>query len=128
MLVVITYSCFTSAFYCAFEFPSNEVLLMLEHGVLIFFSIEIIVKCMRLPLDAQQDDRSHLKILKAYMKSGWFFLDILATFPFYLFNTGDDEEGGSSGGDSTTLLKLLRMVRIPKIINLLDRERVSKLI
>lgn len=63
------------------------------------------------------------------MKSGWFFLDILATFPFYLFNTGGGAEGESgAGGDSTTLLKLLRMVRIPKIINLLDQERVSKLI
>lgn len=121
MLVVITYSCFTSAFYCAFEFPTEPSLIMLEHLVLVFFSIEIILKCMRLPPEAEASDRSHLKILKGYMKSGWFFLDILATFPFYLFQTG------SGGDDSTTLLKLLRMVRIPKIINLLDINRVNKL-
>lgn len=52
MLVVITYSCFTSSFYCAFEFPTNEVLVMIEHFILLFFSIEIILKCMRLPIDA----------------------------------------------------------------------------
>lgn len=64
-----------------------------------------------------------MKILKAYMKSGWFFIDLLATFPFYLIDN-ESEAGGSSG----SILKLLRLVRIPKILNLIDQDRVSKLI
>lgn len=90
MLSVITYSCFTSAYYCTFEFPTNESLVMIENLILIFFSIEIILKCMRVPHDMELDNRSHLKIIKNYMKSGWLFLDLLATFPFYLFQSSDD--------------------------------------
>jgi len=123
MLVIIGYSCFTSAFFLAFDFPTNSTLIIIEHVVLALYSIEIILKCMRLPIDAKQEDRSHLKILKAYMKSGRFFIDLLATFPFYLIDN-DSEAGGSSG----SILKLLRLVRIPKILNLIDQDRVSKLI
>lgn len=115
MLAIIAYSCFTSAFFLAFDFPSNPTLIILEHVVLALYSTEIILKLMRLPIDAKQEDRSHLKILKAYMKSGWFFIDLLATFPFYLIDSGSESD------DSTgSFLKLLRMVRIPKILNLID--------
>lgn len=84
MLIVIAYSCFSSAYYVAFDFPTDLSLLILEHFVFASFTFEIIFKCMRLPHNADNSERSHLQIIKRYIKSGWFFLDFLATFPFYL--------------------------------------------
>jgi hypothetical protein len=36
------------------------------------------------PISGDVSERSHLFILKKYAKSGWLFLDAIATFPFYL--------------------------------------------
>jgi len=60
--------------------------------------------------------REHSKIAKKYVKSGWFFFDLLATFPFYLFNNAND----------LIWFKLLRMIRIPRIVNLLDLSKFNK--
>lgn len=84
MLLVIAFSCFSSAYYCAFDFPTEQGLLILEHFVFASFTFEIIFKCMRLPHNADVSERSHLQIIKRYIRSGSFFLDVTATFPFYL--------------------------------------------
>lgn len=123
MLFVIAYSCFTSAYYISFEFPDNDVLMIFEHVVFASYSIDILFNFMRLPPNQEgninaESERSHLAILKRYLKSGWFFLDIAATFPFYLFSN-------VSGGGG---LKLLRMVRIPKILNLVDENRFDRIV
>lgn len=55
------------------------------------------------------------------MKSGQFFLDFLATFPFYLL----PQEGGQK---QTVWIKLIRLVRIPRIVNLLDLSRFNKFV
>lgn len=60
MLLVIAFSCFSSAYYCAFDFPTAQGLLILEHFVFASFTLEIIFKCMRLPLNADSTERSHL--------------------------------------------------------------------
>jgi hypothetical protein len=124
MLFVIAFSCFSSAYYCAFDFPTEQSLLILEHFVFASFTFEIIFKCMRLPPNADITERSHLNIIKRYFKSGWFFLDFLATFPFYLIQNNSEGDDNAFG----VLFKLLRMVRIPKILNLLDLSRFNKFV
>lgn len=84
MLLIITYSCFSSAYYCAFDFPNSSGFLILEHIIFASFTFEMVFKCMRLPHNAEATEKSHLFIFKRYLKSGWFFLDLIATFPFYL--------------------------------------------
>jgi hypothetical protein len=50
MLLIIAYACFSSAYYCAFDFPkSNMVLLSFEHAVFAAFSVDIIFNLMRVP-------------------------------------------------------------------------------
>jgi hypothetical protein len=80
---------------------------------------------MRLPKDADKSERSHFLILKRYIKSGWFFFDVIATFPFYLIEPYILKNETASFG---VLLKLLRMIRLPKVLNLLDITRFKKLI
>jgi len=87
MLLIISYACFSSAYYVAFDFPRDNLLLFnLEHVVFAFFSMDIIFNFMRVPesMDGPTGKRDHLTIFKTYFKSGWFFFDLIATFPFYL--------------------------------------------
>jgi len=60
------------------------------------------------------------------MRSGWFFLDVTATFPFYMLQNSDTAENNDSAFG--VLFKLLRMVRIPKILNLLDLDLFNKFV
>lgn len=55
-------------------------------------------------------------IAKNYTLKGWFVIDFLSTFPFGLFlNSGQ-------------VTKLLRLLRLPRIIKLIDISRFSKLL
>lgn len=123
MLLVIAYSCFTSSYYVAFDFPTELSLIILEHFVFASFTFEIIFKFMVMPPNTDVNERSHMLIIKRYLKSGQFFVDFLATFPFYLIQNNDSEDNNNAFG---VLFKLLRMVRIPKILNLLDMYRFNK--
>jgi len=49
MLLVIGYSCFTSAYYVAFSSPTDGILITLEHIVFVSYTIDIIFNFMRLP-------------------------------------------------------------------------------
>lgn len=97
---------------------------MLEHIVFGSYSLDIIFNFMRLPSpedlssmkNPTQNTRSHLFIAKRYCLGYRFWTDFTATFPFYLISN----EGG--------WLKLLRMTRLPKVLNLVDEKRISKLI
>mmetsp|Transcript_16560 Transcript_16560/g.11697 ORF Transcript_16560/g.11697 Transcript_16560/m.11697 type:complete len:129 (-) Transcript_16560:1078-1464(-) len=121
ILIVIAYSCFTSFYFTAFTLPrDNQTIMYLEHTVLVFFSLDIILNFMReyIEPDSTTWVREHSKIAKKYIKSGWFFFDVLATFPFYVFNSAGD----------LIWFKLLRMIRIPRIVNLLDLSKFNKFV
>ncbi len=120
MLLMITYSCFSSAYFCAFQKPKDDyIFTYAEHFVFASFSTEIILKFMTLP-DGDEDEknRTHKAIAKKYLKSGWFFFDFIATIPFYLI---------TDMGNNGIWFKLMRMIRIPRIIDLLDVTRFNKI-
>ncbi len=58
------------------------------------------------------------RLQKKYVKSGWFFLDFIATTPFYL---------NTDTGNNGIWLKLLRMIRIPRVIGLFDVTHFNKI-
>jgi len=120
MLLVIAYSCTTSAFFTAFEQPCLEVFTIIEHIVLAAFSLEIVLKFMIMPDNSSEDKVvTHSDIAKAYIKSGWFFFDIVATFPFYLIE---------DAGKAKTWFKLMRLIRIPRVLKLLDAKKFNDFI
>lgn len=129
MLIVIAYSCFSSAYFTAFEMDSCDmVIISIEHVVFICFTLEIIFKFMRLSDDENiiVSEQDHSTIAKRYIKSGEFFFDFLATFPFYMFSIcpEDGEEGGNFG----IWFKLMRLVRIPRIVALLNLARFNRFV
>jgi len=120
MLLVIAYSCTTSAFFTAFDQPPEKVFGYLENIVFAAFSLEIILKFMKLPDNTSEDKVvTHSDIAKAYIKSGWFFFDLIATFPFYLIE---------DAGKARTWFKLMRLVRIPRVLKLLDAKKFNDVI
>ena len=86
MLIIVAYSCFAAAYFTAFDFPKDSPLLLnLEHIVFVSFTLDIIFTFIRIPeSDGDEKMRDHSVIAKRYLKSGMFFFDVLATFPFYL--------------------------------------------
>jgi hypothetical protein len=125
MNFIIAFACFSSAYYCAFDFPrGNRFLFGCEHVVFATFTIDVILNFMRVhdSMHVGQNTRpSHSQIFKRYAKSGWLFLDLLATFPFYLIKVrvGDNQFG--------MWFKLVRLVRIPKLFAMLRPDKASKL-
>jgi len=85
---------------------------------------------------------THLDLFKAYNKNGMFFLDTLATIPFYLITIyqfelerKDDpsltcEQYLALNNDNSlfTAFKLIRMTRVRRILQLLDPGRISKIV
>ena len=89
MLLVVAYSCFSAAYFTAFEMPppsENMLVFWLENLVFASFLLDIFFNFMRIPENEDEGkEKDHSAVAKKYMKSGQFFLDFLATFPFYLF-------------------------------------------
>lgn len=60
--------------------------------------------------DTQEEVNSHCQIAAHYLKSGYFVIDVAATFPYELV----------TGNYFTSLIRLLRLLKINKLINLVD--------
>ena len=86
LIVVIIYSCFTSAYWAAFENEASEkgiIIELIEWIVTFFFAADILINFM-IPIKVNDGTviRKHLPIAQKYVTRGSFIPDILATFPF----------------------------------------------
>ena len=72
MLLIVAYSCFSSAYFTAFDFPANnELVYQLENVVFSFFLLDIIFNFMRVPdNDGDEKIRDHSTVAKRYLRSG----------------------------------------------------------
>ncbi len=98
---------------------------VLEMLVFLCFSVDIIINFMRLPVNIDDEsDRKHSVIAKKYVSQPRFYIDALATFPFFLIKIE------SSDGEQSNLalfFKLLRLARIPRLIRIMDIEKFSQM-
>ena len=85
ILFVVIYSCFSTIFMAAFDYPVGYECIFrpIENIVLFFFVADFILNFFRLR-EAQDGTmpRSHIFIMKKYAMSLWMPLDFIATFPF----------------------------------------------
>jgi hypothetical protein len=110
MLVIIAYSCFTTAYYFAFRMTTDPVLLYIEYITYICFGFDIIFNFFRIIVTKDGDEiRDHTKIAKNYFTSGRLIIDLLSTFPFFLL--------GDGGGGYAKMLRMVRLTRIMRIFN-----------
>ena len=83
-----------------------------EHVVTSIYALDILFKFMKIPADNLS--YTHLKIAKKYAGGPTFYLDILATFPFYVFS-----KYSTVLKSIAPLFKLLRLTKLNLIMEIL---------
>ena len=118
ILLLICYSCITSAYYVAFSLPSTLGQIIWEQMVEIFFCIDIILRFFHEYRDPESFEyvNDFRKIAKNYI-TGWFLIDFAAVFPFNLLVSGNSQ-----------WIKLVRLFRLPKFMRLLDQSRFDQML
>jgi hypothetical protein len=78
-----TYSPYRTAFISE---PASPILLIFENVMDVFFAVDIIVNFIT-PFERYDKsfERDHKKIAIFYIGSGAFFIDVIAAFPFQIF-------------------------------------------
>lgn len=119
VLLLVGYSCITTIFAVAFlkEDEKPLSLFIIDWVVEGVFYIDIVLNFLQArKTDMNVVTRDLKGIAKIYMTS-WFFIDFISVFPFQLIIT--------THGVAT---KLLRLFRIPRMIKLLDKQRIKNII
>jgi hypothetical protein len=119
MLMIIIYSCITTAYFTIFSLPADSTFFYnMEHIGFTSFTLDFIFNLMRQYRDIDGTFvTEHKRIFTKYAKSGWFFIDIVATFPYYLLDT-----------ESLITVKLIRLIRLPRIIRLFNVKSFKKVL
>lgn len=107
LLYTGTYSPYRTAFISE---GGNGLLLMMENLMDALFAIDIIINFFT---PFQRHDGSyecdHKKIAMFYVGGGSFFIDVIAAFPFQLFEAQGAGTEVTHGTQTTKYLRLLRM-------------------
>lgn len=92
-------------------------MIYIDQFVMISFALDFLFNFFLEYQDKEtfQRIREPKKIAMKYARSGWMFLDFIATFPFQYFS-------------DVMWTKLIRLFRLTKLIALLDISRVKRLI
>lgn len=91
MIIIRIWGSATAAYYSCFESNPTNWYIFINYFVFVSFLLDLIFNCCRQYKDNNGSYvNSHLKILFKYAKSGWLFLDILATIPFQMFSNNQD--------------------------------------
>lgn len=118
ILLVIGYSCFTTVLYISFDITTGPFLSFIDNVVTACFALDFIFNFFQEYQDKETFARvrDHKKLAIRYFKSGWMFLDFIATFPFDLvFGQGQ-------------YARLIRLARLSKLVKLLDIGRIKRLV
>ena len=72
-------------FYVAFSLPTSNVQIAFDWIVEGFFWLDLILNFFKAYKDPDtfRIIKSHKDIAKKYVFRGWFFIDLIAVFPFY---------------------------------------------
>ncbi len=119
MLVIISYSCITTAYFTVFSLPYDALFFYyMEHIGFASFTLDFVFNLMRQYRDIDGTFvTEHKRIVQKYIRSGWFFIDIIATFPYYLLPT-----------ESLITVKLIRLIRLPRIIKIFNVKSFKKVL
>ena len=127
LLYTGTYSPYRTAFIAE---GGNTFLLIIENLMDFLFGIDILVNFFT-PFERHDGsyEYDHKKIAEFYVGGGSFFIDVIAAFPFQLFEAqGNNLGGGDTHGSTTQTTKYLRLLRMQRLYRLLRLVRVLKLL
>ena len=107
LLYTGTYSPYRTAFIAE---GGNGFLLVMENLMDALFGIDIVVNFFT-PFERHDGsyEYDHKKIAAFYVGGGSFFIDVIAAFPFQIFEASGSGPEDAHGTQTTKYLRLLRM-------------------
>jgi hypothetical protein len=118
ILGCIGYSCFSTVFYVAFANPTEIGLIVFDYLVELLFVVSLVLNFFHAFTDPETNQPvTDLKSIAYRYLKGWFIVDFLSVFPFYLIL--------SSYGQ---LIQLLRILRMPKLMELIDVKKTKRVV
>ena len=127
MLYFATYIPFELGFLDIEDTPLKDAI---NYLIDFLFLVDIFVNfftAYELPITKKLE--TNLKAIALNYMSGWFLIDLAATFPFQLVIPSHSSDGADDhGGDNANLNKLARLARLPRLYKLVKLMRFFKLI
>lgn len=129
MIILAVWNCIYIPFSISFEFEEPLSISVVNSTIDFLFFIDIVVTFRTTYFDKGGEEvKDSKKIAKTYIKSGRFFIDLLASLPFKNFYTVCQVYLPLKGKSQSIriilklfgILKLMRITRISKIIARLD--------
>lgn len=120
--VLLMYTATIMPFSMAFiQSESKDIWYILDLVIDVLFFIDLVVNC----ITCYNNDQgvlivSRSKIFTRYLKT-WFFLDLVACFPFSMLETGDETAPDDDYSN------FLRLIRLPRIYRLFRISRIIKM-
>lgn len=119
ILICVGYSCFSTVYYAAFGEPTDLGLLIFDYMVEVLFGISLILNFFHAYKDPETNKVvTDIKSIAYRYLSGWFLVDFLSIFPFYLF----------VNSKYSILIQLLRILRMPKLMELIDVKKTKRVV
>ena len=120
MTIINFWACVISAWMTIFNLGTSNWVVIQDTIVFVSFVLDIsFTICKKYRDVSGQLVTSHKLILTRYVRSGWFFIDVVSTFPFQLL-------GENSNGYIAKLLRLLHIPRIVKVFQLQNFNQIVK--
>ena len=116
---------FTQGFYSAFGNPQDTSSIVLEYLTEVLFSLDLIFCfCQEFNDTETYSLISDIKTIAVNYAKGSFFFDLLAILPFHIFLRGT--MSSEMYKEKSRLFKLFKLLRVPRLIELLNVDRVKK--
>lgn len=127
MLIASVYNVFTQAYYSAFGLPEGFYFNVLDYLIEVLFFLDF---CFCFCQEYKDEETYTMvtdikKIAKHYLKGSCIF-DLLANIPFELFFTMGQEKMQESSKKASRMYKMLKFLRIPRLFELLNVDRVKQ--
>ena len=119
MLVCACENTIFQAYYSAFGLPDTPAENIIDAAVEGLFLLDLIFCfCQQYRDGEKQTNVSDLKMIAIHYLKGNFIFDAIAIIPFDMFLTGS----------KIRLYRLLKMLRVPRMVELIDVDRVKALV
>ena len=124
--IVLLYVTFIMTFEMAFIEEIITFFIITEYIVTVIFGLDIIVNFNK----AFTNKKGKLitcrkKIVKRYLK-GWFVLDLISFFPFFVFNKLNNDFGLIIGFKTLKILKILNIVRLIRLVKIIKKLTINQ--
>jgi len=123
IMMLIFYDLIIVPLRFSFEFELSSGLVVLENLIIAFFLLDIVFNFSTGYYAKGLLVLERKAIVKHYLK-GWFWIDIIASFPYAWIIPQSEEDG--SGNDVVVLLRFVRFLRLIRLVRVLKLKRLFR--